>query len=130
MAPVPATISRYWSPDAVVMNVATLGSVMDTNTVRLTFFDNAGHSSVLAPSSSLLRSDSPTPPQGTAQTWAFSWTIGNQGFAATGFRFEFLASAPSMALDAVRIDMRTAPAPGALALLSLAGITSGRRRRH
>ena len=41
------------------------------------------------------------------------------------------ASAPSMALDAVRLDLNynAIPAPGALSLLLIAGFTAGRRRR-
>jgi uncharacterized protein (TIGR03382 family) len=41
------------------------------------------------------------------------------------------ASAPSMSLDAVRVDLNynAIPNPGALALLVVAGLTAGRRRR-
>ena len=120
------------TPTDIVMNVATAGSVMDTGSVKLSIFDNAGHSAVLSPTSAELRADAPVPPQGSAQTWAFSWSIGNLGFAATGFRIEFLASAPSMSLDAVRLDMgySPVPAPGAIALLAIAGIPLARRRRR
>jgi len=50
-------------------------------------------------------------------------------FQASGFRVEFGASAPSMSLDAVRLDMQYVPAPGALALLAISAFTAGRRRR-
>jgi hypothetical protein len=50
-------------------------------------------------------------------------------FQATGFRVEFGASAPSMSLDAVRLDMQYVPGPGAVALLAVSALTLSRRRR-
>ncbi|NBX32581.1 MAG: hypothetical protein EBR07_07580, partial [Planctomycetes bacterium] len=97
--------------------------------VRLSLFDNVGNSMQLAPSISQLRADAPAQPQGAIQTWAFTWNTALVPFQASGFRVEFGASAPSMSLDAVRLDMQYAPAPGALALLAISAFTAGRRRR-
>ena len=125
------TLGNAANPTEVVMNVATAGSVLDLASVRLWLFDNAGHYAFAGPSASQLRADAPSPPQGSAQTWAFTWSIANPTFVATGFRLEFLASAANMSLDAVRVDINYAPipAPGAFALLAGAGALVGRRRR-
>ena len=123
------TLGNVGSPTQVVMNVATAGSVLNTSGVRLSLFDNAGNSIQFAPSSSELRADAPAQPQGAIQTWAFTWNTAFVPFQATGFRVEFGASAPSMSLDAVRLDMQYAPAPGALALLAISAFTATRRRR-
>jgi hypothetical protein len=110
-------------------NVATAGSTLNLSSVRLTLFDNIGNSMSIAPALSELRADSPTPPQGAAQTWAFTWNTAGVPLTATGFRVEFSAGAPSMSLDAVRLDMQYIPAPGAFALVAAAGIVARRRRR-
>ena len=117
------------TPAQVVMNVATAGSTLNLASVRLWLFDNSGNSMSIAPALSELRADSPTPPQGAAQTWAFTWNTAGIPLTATGFRVEFSASAPSMSLDAVRLDMQYVPAPGAFALLAISGMTAFRRRR-
>ena len=123
------TLGNAASPTQVVMNVATAGSLLNTAGVRLSLFDNVGNSMQLAPSISQLRADAPAQPQGAIQTWAFTWNITSVPFQASGFRVEFGASAPSMSLDAVRLDMQYVPAPGALALLAISAFTAGRRRR-
>lgn len=123
------TLGNSATPTEVVMNVATAGSVLNPSSVRLWLFDNAGNYGFASPSASELRADAPSPPQGSAQTWAFSWTIANPTFVATGFRVEFLASAANMSLDAVRVDINYIPAPGAFSLLAGAGLLAGRRRR-
>ena len=117
------------TPAQVVMNVATAGSTLNLASVRLWLFDNSGTSMSIAPALSELRADSPTPPQGAAQTWAFTWNTAGIPLTASGFRVEFAASAPSMSLDAVRLDMQYVPAPGAFALLAISGMTAFRRRR-
>ena len=123
------TLGNAASPTQVVMNVATAGSLLNTAGIRLSLFDNVGNSMQLAPSVSQLRADAPAQPQGAIQTWAFTWNTTFVPFQASGFRVEFGASAPSMSLDAVRLDMQYAPAPGALALLAISAFTAGRRRR-
>jgi hypothetical protein len=123
------TLNNAATPTQVVMNVATAGSTLNLASVRLSLFDNSGNSMSIAPALSELRADSPTPPQGSAQTWAFTWNTAGVPLTATGFRVEFSAGAPSMSLDAVRLDMQYAPTPGAWALLAISGLTASRRRR-
>lgn len=117
------------SPTQVIMNIATAGSVLNLSSVKLSLFDNSGSSLTLSPSASSLRADAPAQPQGSIQTWAFTWNIGSLPISATGFRFEFAASAPSMSLDAVRVDLQYVPAPGAIVLLAISAATLRRRRR-
>ena len=124
------TLNNASMPQQVVMNVATAGSVLNNSSVRISFFDNNGNNMTFMPSGSSLRYDAPAIPQGSTQTWAFTWNLSAMSFAATGFRVEFMASAPSMSLDAVRMDMQYVPTPGALALVGVAGIAVRRRRRH
>ena len=123
------TLNNASTPAQVVMNVATAGSTLNLASVRLSLFDNIGNAISIAPALSELRADSPTPPQGAAQTWAFTWNTAGIPLTASGFRVEFAASAPSMSLDAVRLDMQYVPAPGAFALLAISGMTAFRRRR-
>ena len=123
------TLNNASTPTQVVMNVATAGSTLNLASVRLSLFDNIGNAISIAPALSELRADSPTPPQGAAQTWAFTWNTAGIPLTASGFRVEFAASAPSMSLDAVRLDMQYVPAPGAFALLAISGMTAFRRRR-
>jgi hypothetical protein len=123
------TRSNQLSPINVVMNVATSGSLLSYGSTRLSLFDSTGNSISFAPTSYEIRYDAPTPPQGSAQTVAFVWSLGSLPIAASGFRIEFMAGAPSMALDAVRLDLQYIPGPAPLALMGLAGLVSGRRRR-
>ena len=116
------------SPLQVVMNLATAGTLVSPGSVRLSLFDNAGNSMTLAPALTEIRSDAPAQPQGSIRTTAYTWNTSFVPFAATGFRVEFAASAGSMSLDAVRLDLNYVPAPGALALVGLAAVTARRRR--
>ena len=93
------TLNNAATPTQVVMNVATAGSTLNLASVRLSLFDNSGSSMSISPALSELRADSPTPPQGAAQTWAFTWNTAGVPLTATGFRVEFSAGAPSMSLD-------------------------------
>jgi hypothetical protein len=123
-----AGASQGNSPLQVVMNVATAGTLISAGSVRLSLFDNAGNSMSLAPALTEIRADAPAQPQGSIRTTAYTWNTSFLPFAATGFRVEFMASAGSMALDAVRLDLNYVPAPGALALVGLAAVTARRRR--
>ena len=116
------------SPLQVVMNLATAGTLVSPGSVRLSLFDNAGNSMTLAPALAEIRYDAPAQPQGSIRTTAYTWNTSFVPFAATGFRVEFAASAGSMSLDAVRLDLNYVPAPGALALVGLAAVTARRRR--
>jgi hypothetical protein len=123
-----ATRGNQQSPITVVMNVATEGTVLSYSSARLTLFDAAGSSIVVAPTSYEIRYDAPAP-GGVAQTVAFVWSLGYPSIPASGFRVEFLASASGMTLDAVRLDLQYVPGPGSLAVLGVAGLAGRRRRR-
>lgn len=124
------TLGASQSPLDVVFNVSTAGLTINPSSVRLTLFDNMGGIAMYAPTVSDLRYDVPANPLGSEQNIAYSWTGMAPAFAATGWRIEFAASDIHMSLDAARVDLRYAPAPGALALLGVAGIGAGRRRRR
>jgi len=118
------------SPINVVLNVSTAGSTLNMSSVKLWLFDGSGNVSFFSPTTSEIRFDAPSPPMGSAQNLAFTWTLGSTAFAASGWRIEFGASAVNMALDAVRVDLQYVPAPGALALLGIACAMGGARRRR
>lgn len=116
------------TPLQVIMNVATLGNAIPAGGVRLSLFDNMGNSLSLSPAAVEIRSDVPTPPQGSARTAAYTWNTASMPFAATGFRIEIIGAANNMSLDAVRLDLNFVPAPGTLAIVAVAAMGSRRRR--
>lgn len=118
------------SPISVVLNVSTAGSTLNMSSVRLWLFDSAGNVAFAPPTSSEIRFDAPSPPQGSAQNVAFVWTAPATSFAASGWRIEFSASAANMSLDAVRVDIQYVPAPGGMALAGIATAMGARRRRR
>jgi hypothetical protein len=123
------TLGNGQTPLQVVMNVATVGTTIAPASVKLTLWDSSGAQYVASPTSSEIRSDAPAQPQGSIRTTAYSWDTASAPIVASGFRFEFLASGPSMSLDAVRLDMLYVPAPGSVALVVLAALAGRRRRR-
>ena len=116
------------TPLQVIMNVATAGNAIPPGNVRLWLFDNVGNSMSLNPGAVEMRSDVPTPPQGTARTMAYTWNTAMMPFNVTGFRVEINGAANNMALDAVRLDLNYVPTPGAFALLGVATFRTRRRR--
>lgn len=123
------TLGLNQTPLEVVFNVSTAGLTINPASVRLTLFDNSGGFASFAPTTSELRFDAPAVPLGSLQNLAYVWSNLNPGFAATGWRIEFAASGANMSLDAARVDLLYVPGPGALALVGLAGLAAGRRRR-
>jgi hypothetical protein len=118
--------------NTVFLNLSTLGTIVNLDTVRLTLADNAGHAWSGLFGSQVLRSDTPLPGgMGQAQTRTFKWELGPQGteFVPTRFTVEFSSQTVNMSLDAVSLDFHYVPAPGALALLGFAGAMGSRRRR-
>lgn len=124
------TLGNASSPVNVVLNVSTAGATLNMGSVRLWLFDSTGNVAFHSPTTSEVRYDAPTPPQGSAQNVAFTWALGPGAFAASGWRIEFSASAANMSLDAVRVDLQYVPAPGALALIGVAAALGGARRRR
>jgi len=119
------------NPTEVVMNVASAGTGIVNSTVALTLFDNAGNSKRLAPTTTLLRDSAPDGMGGTAVTTAFTWSVDPLVWNCTRWQIDFSSAAPHAILDAVTLDLKLVPTPGALAVLAafVGGTTRGRRRR-
>lgn len=119
------------NPTEVVMNVASAGTGISNASVALTLFDNSGNSRRLSPTSTALRNSASDGFGGTAVTTAFSWNIDPVAWNTTRWQIDFASTAPHAILDAVSLDFKLVPTPGALAVLAaFAGGTSrGRRRR-
>ena len=119
------------NPLEVVMNLADAGTNINQNSVRLTLFDNAGNSSVFVPSTKAERSNISDGFGGKAKTIAYTWTIEPLAWNSTRWQIDFSSTAPHAILDAVTLDFKLVPAPGALTVLAafVGGTSRGRRRR-
>ena len=118
------------NPTEVVMNVASAGTGISNATVALTLFDNAGNSRRLTPTGTSQRSSAPDGFGGTAVTTAFSWTVDPLAWNCTRWQIDFSSTGPHAILDAVTLDFKLVPTPGALAVLAAfaGGTPRGRRR--
>jgi hypothetical protein len=119
------------NPTEVVMNVASAGTGIVNGTVALTLFDNAGNSKRITPTATLLRSSVADGMGGNAVTTAFTWMIDPLAWNCTRWQIDFSSAAPHAILDAVTLDLKLVPTPGALAVLAAfaGGTPRGRRRR-
>lgn len=119
------------NPMEVVMNLADAGTNINQNSVRLTLFDNAGNTSVFLPSTKAERSNIPDGFGGKAKTIAYTWSIDPLAWNCTRWQIDFSSAAPHAILDAVTLDIKLVPTPGALAVLAafVGGTPRGRRRR-
>lgn len=118
------------NPTEVVMNLASAGTGISNASVALTLFDNSGNSRRLTPTSTSVRSSAPDGFGGTATTTAFSWTVDSLAWNCTRWQIDFSSTAPHAILDAVTLDFKLVPTPGALAVLAAfaGGTPRGRRR--
>ncbi len=131
----PLSISIYGGLTAqvndVILNIASIGTIINTNSVRLVISDNNGNSLSVAPGVSELRSDSAAPGgQGQIQTRAFRWLLTGMPFAATRFELDFASQTNNLSLDAVSADIHYVPVPGVFAMLAASGIVGIRPRRR
>lgn len=118
------------NPTEVVMNLASAGTGISNASVALTLFDNSGNSRRVTPTSTSTRSSAPDGFGGTATTTAFSWTVDPLAWNCTRWQIDFSSTAPHAILDAVTLDFKLVPTPGALAVLAaFAGCTPRGRRR-
>ena len=109
--------------EEAVLNISWGGTMLDTTDVQAFF----GGEYIDAYSVEQ-RASSSSPFGGTTDTWAFKFDLsGIQG--ASDLAFFFGNDGPHGSLDAVSLDLNMVPAPGALALLGMAGVASRRRRR-
>ena len=132
----PLNVHTYVYTDAdatnVVFNVATLGSEIDYGTMMLAWNGADGESGMLFGGPSINYWEEVDFGQGTGSLVNASWTWDLSGIDADvrELGIIFQGTGAHMSLDAVSVDVLTAvPAPGAIALLGLAGM-AGRRRRH
>ncbi len=115
----------------VILNLSTVGTGVNLNSVRFSIFDNSGNSVALAPTSSELRSDAPAPGgQGQIQTWAMRWVVAPLAIGSNRFVVDFNSTTANMSLDAVSLDMHAVPAPGVAALIGIAGLIIKSLRRR
>lgn len=106
-----------------ILSFSFLGNPMDTSNVRA-FFEG----SYVDPIQSELRALEDFGGF-VKETWSFTYDISNASGAASSLAFFFNSGdLANSSLDAVSVDVLSVPAPGALALLGLAGIASRRRR--
>ena len=119
------------NPTEVVMNVASAGTGISNASVALTLFDNAGNSRRMSASSTSLRDSVSDGFGGNAVTTAFTWNIDPLVWNCTRWQIDFASVAPHAILDAVSLDFKLVPTPGALAVLAafVGGTPRGRRRR-
>ena len=120
------------TPSEVVLNISAAGTIINLQSVALTLMDNAGGMLRLNPSQTAIRSDEVFPMGGRVQTIAFSWNLPPNLIAATQWQVNFSSTGANTSLDAVSLDMRFIPAPGALSVLAMlggGGMICGRRRR-
>jgi hypothetical protein len=120
------------NPLEVVLNVSTIGTPINPATVKFSLMDNFGGFVQLNPTITDIRSDVPYELGGSVQTIAFTWTLPPNLIAATQWQVNFSSFGAHTDLDAVSLDMRFIPAPGAMSVLAMlggGGMICGRRRR-
>jgi hypothetical protein len=114
----------------VVVNVATLGTVPALDGVIFQAVTATGDSVNLDTTSYSVNYLNEIP--GFGATYNLSWEFDLSAIAGdvTTLAFIIKGAGPHMSLDALSTDVRfNVPAPGALALLGLAGLAGRRRRR-
>jgi len=120
------------NPLEVVLNISAAGTVINMQSVTLSLMDNFGSMIRVNPIVSSIRSDELFPMGGRVQTLAFTWNFQPNLIAATQWQVNFSSTGANTSLDAVSLDMRFIPAPGALSVLAMlggGGMICGRRRR-
>jgi hypothetical protein len=120
------------NPVEVVLNISAAGTVINMQSVTLSLMDNFGSLIRVNPISSIVRFDEPFQMGGRVQTLAFTWNFQPNLIAATQWQVNFSSTGANTSLDAVSLDMRFIPAPGALSVLAMlggGGMICGRRRR-
>ena len=96
--------------------------------LKLTTPVSDGGGEYFSPVSSELRHNESMGEMGAMQTWAFTFDFSAWQGGETTWGFIFKGLDPHISLDAATLDLNFVPAPGALALLGLAGFSRRRRR--
>lgn len=113
-----------------VVNVAYLGNPIDVDGMRA-YVGSSGSGTYVDPASVEFRGEGAGGPFGGPKTYAITFDLSNVAFGFQGLSFFFdSGDLSSSSLDAISIDVlgSAIPAPGALALLGLAGVARRRRR--
>ncbi|MCP3860402.1 MAG: hypothetical protein GY728_01300 [Phycisphaeraceae bacterium] len=106
-----------------VLSFSFLGSPIDTSDVRAFFLGQ-----YIDPIESELRALEDFGGF-VKETWSFTYDFSNVGGVSSTVAFFFgSGDLTNSSLDAVSVDVLSVPAPGAIALLGIAGLTSRRRR--
>ena len=116
------------APTEAVLNFTVAGSLINLESVQGFIGDQSQQGDFFAPATSELRYELDLGEMGFIQTWAFTFDMSDYTGAGTDWAFFFRGDNPHISLDAATLDLRNVPAPGAMALLGLAGLR-GRRRR-
>ena len=130
----PLNIHTYAYTDADLtagtLNVASIGTLIDYSSMMLVWDDgiDGGESGMLFGAASVNFSQA-IPNMGDSVNVSWNWDLSgiDADIRTVGLMFE--SEGPHISLDMVSLDLlTTVPAPGALALLGLAALSSRRRR--
>ncbi|MDG2095470.1 MAG: hypothetical protein P8J89_09405 [Phycisphaerales bacterium] len=113
------------------VNVATMGVLPDLGNVIFQAVTSAGDTTNLDTSTYSENFLNEIPGFGATTNLSWSFDLSDIAGDVTSIAFIMSATGSNMSLDALSLDVAyaTVPAPGALALLGLAGIAGRRRRR-
>ncbi|MBG83522.1 MAG: hypothetical protein CMJ40_03125 [Phycisphaerae bacterium] len=131
----PLNIHQYLTLDGVDItnahvNVSTMGSVPDFESVLFQAVTSTGESQFLDTSDVSMNFQQEIPGMGASLNMSWSFDLSGIAGDVTTLAFILKAAGPHMSLDAMSLDVAySIPAPGALALLGLAGMAGRRRRR-
>jgi len=130
----PLSMSVYagaWEQVAeVIVNIATIGTVVNDNSFVLGLYNNSGGGLTVTPSAMEIRSSQTVPGgQGLIQTRAYKWIVPPTGSILPRFELHFGSLSNNITLDTLSVDVRYIPAPGALALLGFASMLVAKRCR-
>jgi len=116
----------------VMINVSTAGSGPDFESVLFQAVSSDGSSQFLDTSDYSMNFQQDIPGFGSTLNMSWSFDLSGIDSDVTTLAFIIKGTGPHMSLDAISTDVAFAvvPAPGALALLGLAGLAGRRRRRH
>ncbi len=110
-----------------VLNFATGGTEFNYDNVRLVVSDGGANNDMLYATGEERNREAAGGFGGDNVTMAYSWDV-DVAFEITEWGFFFGSDAAHSSLDAVRVDINSVPAPGAILALGLCGVA--RRRRN
>ncbi|MCH2161901.1 MAG: hypothetical protein MK085_08525 [Phycisphaerales bacterium] len=115
-------------PMTAVLNISTMGTTLSPDTVQGYLGPPMAGGQYFDFVSSEVRFEQSMGEMGVMRTMAFTFDFSDWSGGDTTFGFFFKGEMPHISLDAVSLDLNFVPAPGALALIGLAGLGSRRRR--